>query len=108
MYKIGIIGDRDSVLGFMALGFAVFDVSSGDEARIKLRNAVKSGEFAVLFVTEGVAKQIEDEIDKYKDMPLPAIVSVPGRDGSTGYGMENIRNAALRAVGADILFGNDK
>ncbi len=108
MYKIGIIGDRDSVLGFMALGFAVFDVSSADEARTKLRNTVKSGEFAVLFVTENIAKQIEDEIEKYKDMPLPAIVSVPGRDGSMGYGMANIRDAALRAVGADILFGNDK
>lgn len=108
MYKIGIVGDRDSVLGFMALGFTVFDVSSADEARMKLRNAVKNGDFAVLFVTEGIAKQIEDEIEKYKDLPLPAIVSVPGRDGSTGYGMENIRDAALRAVGADILFGNDK
>lgn len=108
MYKIGIIGDRDSVLGFMALGFSVCDVASADEARIKLRNAVKNGEFAVIFVTENIAKQIEDEIEKYKDMPLPAIVSVPGRDGSTGYGMENIRDAALRAVGADILFGNDK
>jgi V/A-type H+-transporting ATPase subunit F len=109
MYKIGIIGDRDSVLGFMALGFTVFDVSTADEARAKLRTAVKDGSFAVIFVTEKLAEQIEDEIERYKDMPMPAIVSVPGRDGSTGYGMENIRNAALRAVGADILFGgNDK
>ncbi len=108
MYKIGIIGDRDSVLGFMALGFAVYDVSSCDDARVKLRNAVKGGDFAVLFITESIAMQIEDEIEKYKDLPLPAIVSVPGRDGSTGYGMENIRDAALRAVGADILFENDK
>ena len=105
MYKIGIIGDRDSVLGFMALGFTVFDVEGADEARASLREAAKSGEYAVIFVTEKIAMQIEDEIDKYKDMPMPAIVSVPGRDGTTGYGMENIRTAALRAVGADILFG---
>ena len=32
MYKIGIIGDRDTVLGFMALGFVVEDVSSAEEA----------------------------------------------------------------------------
>lgn len=105
MYKIGIIGDRDSILGFMALGFIVYDVKDPEEARIKLRIAVKDGGFAVIFVTEKIAKAIEDEIEKYKDVPLPAIVSVPGRDGSTGYGMENIRQAALRAVGADILFG---
>lgn len=105
MYKIGIIGDRDSVLGFMALGFSVFDVANAEEARIKLREAAKNDEFAVIFITESIAAEIEDEIGKYKDMPLPAIVSLPGRDGGTGYGMENIRQAALRAVGADILFG---
>lgn len=108
MYKIGIIGDRDSVLGFMALGFTVYDVTDAEEARTRLRAAVKDGGFAVIFVTEEIAHLIEDEIEKYKDMPLPAIVSVPGRDGSTGYGMENIRGAALRAVGADILFGHDQ
>ena len=105
MYKIGIIGDRDSVLGFMALGFAVNDVSDAEEARVRLREAVRSGEFAVIFITERIAAVIEDEIERYKDLPLPAIVSLPGREGSTGYGMENIKQAAIRAVGADILFG---
>ena len=100
MYKIGIIGDRDSVLGFMA-----FDVKDADEARIKLRQAVKEEAYAVLFVTEDLAEKIEDEIERYKDDPLPAIVSIPGRNGTTGYGMSNIREAAIRAVGADILFG---
>ncbi|MEE0970235.1 MAG: V-type ATP synthase subunit F [Clostridia bacterium] len=103
MYKIGMIGERDSVLGFMALGFSVFDTESAEEAKLLLREKVKSGEFAVIFVTEGIAVLIEDEIEKYKDIPLPAIVSLPGADGGKGYGMENIRQAALRAVGADIL-----
>ena len=81
-----------------------------DQAVASFVSAVYHSEAsAVIFVTEKLAEQIEDEIERYKDMPMPAIVSVPGRDGSTGYGMENIRNAALRAVGADILFGgNDK
>ncbi|MBR4296137.1 MAG: V-type ATP synthase subunit F [Clostridia bacterium] len=104
MYKIGIIGDRDSVLGFMALGFSVFDVNDADSARSALRGAVKDGNFAVVFVTERIAALIEDEIEKYKDMPMPAVISIPDKDGSTGYGMSNIRNAALRAIGADILF----
>ena len=32
MYKIGIIGERDSVLCFMALGFSVFPTESSEEA----------------------------------------------------------------------------
>ena len=38
------------------------------------------------------------------DLPIPAIVSIPGQEGSMGYGMNNLRRAVERAVGADILF----
>ena len=42
------------------------------------------------------------------DRPLPAIVTLPGRAGSTGYGMAALKTAVERAVGADILFkGNE-
>ena len=104
MYKVGIIGDRDTVLGFMALGFSVNDVTSAEDAAKTLHSMAKSGEYAVIFITENYAAQIEEDMNRYKDMPLPAVVSVPGQGGSTGYGMNNIRSAVERAVGADILF----
>ena len=104
MYKIGIIGDRDSVLGFMALGFSVHEVDTPDAAADKLAELVKSGEYAVIFLVENYAALIEEETDKYKNLPLPAITVIPGRAGSTGYGMANIKSAVERAVGADILF----
>ena len=104
MYKIGIIGERDSVLGFMALGFAVHEASDAEQATDVLHALVRSEEYAVIFITENLAMQMEESIGRYKDNPLPAIVSVPGREGSMGYGMNNIRSAVERAVGADILF----
>ncbi len=104
MYKVGIIGDRDSVLGFMALGFAVHEVQSAQEAEERLTELVKSNEYAVIFVTEDIAVQIEAERAKYKDMPLPAITVIPGSNGGRGYGMASIKSAVERAVGADILF----
>lgn len=108
MYKIGIIGDRDSVLGFMALGFSVHEAQKSADAADKLYELVKSGEYAVIFITEELAVAIEDDIAKYKDMPLPAITVIPGADGGTGYGMANIKSAVERAVGADILFKNQE
>ena len=108
MYKIGIIGDRDSVLGFMALGFAVHEVSSADEAADKLHELVRGGEYAVVFITEDLALNIEEDIARYKELPLPAITVIPGAEGSTGYGMANIKSAVERAVGADILFKNEE
>ena len=46
---------------------------------------------------------MSEAIDHYKDAPLPAITVIPGRSGSTGYGLAAIRAAAERAVGTDIL-----
>lgn len=107
MYKIGIIGDRDSVLGFMALGYAVHEVQNAHDAALTLHSLVKSQGYAVIFVTEDLAMQIEEDIAKYKDAPLPAITVIPGSRGGSGYGMANIKSAVERAVGADILFKED-
>ena len=104
MYKIGIIGARDTVLGFMALGFAVQEAADADEAGKRLVTMVKSGEYAVIFLTENYAQQLSELLAQYKDMPLPAITVIPSSKGGTGYGMANIKSAVERAVGADILF----
>ena len=104
MYKIGIIGERDSVLGFMALGFSVHEAETTEVAASTLRELVKSGEYAIIYIVENYAVALSDEIVRYKDMPLPAITVIPGMSGSTGYGMASIKNAVERAVGADILF----
>ena len=104
MYKIGIIGERDTVLGYMALGFAVEEAQDAEEAAKKLHAMAKSGSYAVIFITENYAAKIEEDMNRYKDMPLPAVISIPGQGGSTGYGMNSIRSAAQRAIGADILF----
>lgn len=108
MYKIGIIGDRDSVLGFMALGFSVHEAQKSRDAAEKLHNLVKTGEYAIIFVTENFALDMQEDIARYKDAPLPAITVIPGGNGSTGYGMASIKSAVERAVGADILFKNEE
>lgn len=106
MYKIGIIGERDSVLGFMSLGFAVHEAADVEEAGRILHRLVKSGEYAIIFLVENYAAGLEAELERYRDAPLPAIISIPGQTGNTGYGMAAIRNAVERAVGADIIFKN--
>ena len=108
MYKIGIIGSRDAVLGFMALGFSVHEAATVEEAAKELHDMARSQEYGVIFLTEDYAARMEDEMARYRDLPLPAIVSIPGQGGSTGYGMNNLRHAVERAVGADILFRNSE
>lgn len=104
MSKICIIGDRDSVIGFMAVGFSVYEAKNSQTAGEILKSLAKDEENAIIFIVENYAKEIEDLISKYKDKPIPAIIPIPSREGSSGYGMESIKRASERALGADILF----
>ena len=103
MYKIAMIGERDSMLGFMALGFSVREAADVEEARRELHRLAKDPSVAVIFLVENYAAAMEEDVAKYKDQPMPAIIAIPGRAGSTGYGMASIKTAVERAVGADIL-----
>ena len=102
-YKIGVIGDSESVVGFMAVGFSVFTVETAEEAAKELAR-LASEDYAILFITERFAKEIPDAIAAYKDSPLPSVITIPGKEGATGYGLANIKKSVERAVGADILF----
>ena len=51
MYKIGVIGDYDSVCGFSAIGFDVKFAESRDEARDILL-AMLQEKYAVIYMTE--------------------------------------------------------
>lgn len=101
-YGIAVLGDKDSVLGFRALGLSTYAVESTEEARATLHRLAKE-EFAVIYVTETLAADLEHDISRYKDDLTPAIILIPGKEGSLGIGARNIKKAVERAVGADIL-----
>ena len=103
MHKIAVLGDRESVLGFMALGLSVFAVSSKEEAEKTLTKLARE-DYAVIYITESVMQQIQDTVDQYKDSTIPAVIPIPGKEGSLGLGMLNVKLSVERAVGADILF----
>lgn len=104
MSKICIIGDRDSVMGFMAVGFAVYEASDAKSAADILVSLANDKENAIIFIMENYAVSLDDLISKYKNQPIPAIIPIPSRNGSCGYAMESIKRASERALGADILF----
>lgn len=106
MYKIAVIGDQQSVLGFKSVGLSVFGVANAESARQTLHEVAR-GEYAIIYITESVAEQILEDIDCYKNQAIPAIIPIPGMDGTRGIGMANVKKSVERAVGADILFGND-
>ena len=101
-YRIAVIGDWESVMGFRALGLDTYPVTSVEAAKEKVRDLAKT-DCAVIYLTEQLAKDKEYVLSRYKDELRPAIILIPGRGGSLGIGKANIHRAIERAVGADIL-----
>ena len=91
-------------MGFKALGLETFPVENLEEARQTLREITREEEqYAIIYVEENLAQGLSHEIDKCKDQPTPAIILIPGRDGSLGMGLQALNSAVERAVGTNIL-----
>ena len=105
MLKIAVIGGRDTVMGFKALGLDTFPAENTAEAGKLLRQLTRESEdeYAIIYIEETFAQQLTAEIDKYKDSPTPAIILIPGREGSIGLGQSALKAAVERAVGTNIL-----
>lgn len=101
--KIAVIGDKDSILAFKAVGIEVFSASNVFEANNLLRKLTKE-DYGVVFITEDIAALIPDTLEKLKDRPMPAVIPIPSSQGSTGFGMAGIKKDVERAIGVDILF----
>ena len=102
--KIAVIGGRETVMGFKALGLDAFPVLGDEEALSAFKKLTKENDnYAIIYVEETYCKALSAEIDKYKDAPTPAIILIPGREGSLGLGQSALQSAVLRAVGSDIL-----
>ncbi len=104
--KIAVLGDKDSILAFKAIGLEVFPITNDFQARDLIKKLAKR--YAVIFVTEKVAESVADIIQRYKAQAYPAIIPIPSAEGTTGFGINGIKNDVEKAIGADILFNKDK
>jgi V/A-type H+-transporting ATPase subunit F len=101
--KIAMIGDKGSILGFKALGVSVFPVADLSDATNVLRRVSSEG-YAVIYITEHFAKNMQGIINKLQQASLPAIVVIPDHRENTGLAMQKLKAIMEKAVGVDILF----
>ena len=102
MYKIGVIGDKDSILAFKAIGIDVFTAVDKKDTE-DLIGKLEKKDYGVIFITEALAKLTYETIDKYRESMTPAIILIPSNKGSMGIGLADINRSVEKAVGANIL-----
>lgn len=112
-YKMAIIGPRETILGFKALGLEpVYAVDPKKAVEflysLKKEKIEEGGEnrhkYAILFIMEDLARAITPEdYKKLSSEALPAIIPLPSHLGTTGYGLQKLKSIVEKAVGMDIL-----
>ena len=106
MYKIAVLGDRDSIYGFAALGLDTYPVYDPTEAVRTLRRLAR-GKLRGHLYHRGTGRRDRRGLDRYRSQRLPAIILIPGVSGNTGRGIAGVKRSVEQAVGSDIIFGND-
>ena len=64
-------------------------------------------ECGIIYITEALAAELPEEIGRYKEQVMPAIIQIPGVSGNTGAGVEGVKKTVEQAVGSDILFSQE-
>jgi V/A-type H+-transporting ATPase subunit F len=106
MYKIAVIGDKDSILGFKALGVATFPVHDAEATLSTLRRLVRE-RYGIVFITEQAAAPHQNYLDELSTRLLPSVVLIPNNAGTIGLGIKRMKHNVEKAIGADILFGKE-
>ena len=107
MYKIAVLGDYDSIYGFATLGLDTFPVNAHEEAAEKLHQLAMN-KYGIIYITEALAAQLKQDIQRYQDQLTPAIMLIPGISGNTGEGISGVKKSVEQAIGSDILFSNQQ
>lgn len=102
MYKIGVIGDKDSILAFKALGVDVFPVVGLEETRRTLDTLARN-KYGIVFITEQSAQMIPETIERYIKELVPAVILIPSNQGTLNIGLDRITKNVEKAVGSNIL-----
>ena len=102
MRKVAVVGDRDSVLAFEALGIEVFTPTEDHEIRNTIERLARN-DYAVIFMTEELAERAEETLSHYRNAAVPAIIMIPNSRGSQGIGMREIAANVEKAVGMNIF-----
>lgn len=100
--KVAVIGDEDSILAFKAAGFEIFNAVEPDEVRQIIRDMT---DYAVVYLTEDVARTIPDIIKKAKTKAYPILIPIPtAKSEDLSLGMQGIKKDVEKALGVDMLF----
>jgi len=101
MYSIAYVGPKSESLGLRALGIETRECNNPLAALNHIKNLVKSGKIAIIFVDSIIAEKMSEEIEKLKT-GIIAIIPIAGSIGSFEQVTEIVSGLSKEAIGKEI------
>jgi vacuolar-type H+-ATPase subunit F/Vma7 len=79
-----------------------FTPSSPSDTQEKLLEYFRDPYMGLIIITEPLADQVKDTISQLSNAPIPVIMLIPDRHGSTGTNEAFMRELIRKAVGIEI------
>ena len=103
MSKIFVLGDREAVFPFEAVGAVLLSVSTQEEFR-RVWNEIKTQKEPFLaFLTPAAYALGKREVQAARAAGRNTIILLPFAEGETEQGLEEMRHQLARALGADLI-----
>jgi len=106
MSKVAVVGPRDAILAFKALGADVFPVAQKTAALAAVEKASGLG-YRLIFLCESLAGGMDKPISDLQQRIAATITVIPDRE-STGAGLARVKARVEKAIGVDILFKGEE
>jgi V/A-type H+-transporting ATPase subunit F len=103
MYSnVSVVGERELILSFKALGVTVFPVENTPEAEETVRRLVEE-KCSIILLTERFASEMHVLLDELRRESEVTITPIPTSGGSQGFALEELKAVLRKAVGVDIF-----
>lgn len=101
MPSVAVIGDRERVAGFAALGLDGYPAHTRAEAETALEKAQRAG-CALILVTAEAARLVSERLDRLRQKEGPLVLILPGETGSAGRAGQALETVLRQAAGAGL------
>jgi len=98
--KIAVIGDKDTVLVFKAVGASVYFDTEHDDIKKRILE-LEEKEYGIIFITDSCFAKMEEFLKSYDQKPYPIIIPIPDVTGKNeDYSIQKIFRNMEKAVGS--------
>jgi V/A-type H+-transporting ATPase subunit F len=97
--NIAVIGEKDVILPFKAVGFDVYYDTERDDI-ISRCKSLTNDNCKIILITEAAAEKAADYLDTRTSIAYPIIIPIPDGIINRGYGLKRLNKNIEKAVGS--------